>query len=112
MITTWRIEITVGAVDSARRQQALERRSTFVLITTVPREELSATDVLTEYKGQVHVERHFHFLKDPLFVDALYVKKPERVEALGYVLLMACLLRSSNLSNDGCSTSPALCGRS
>ena len=34
---------------------------------------------------------HFHFLKDPLFVDALYVKKPERVEALGYVLLMACL---------------------
>ncbi len=28
------------------------------------------------------------------FVDALYVKKPERVEALGYVLLLACLLYS------------------
>lgn len=94
VITTWRVAITVGAVDAARRQQALERRSTFVLITTVPREELSAADLLTEYKGQVHVERHFHFLKDPLFVDALYVKKPERVEALGYVLLMACLLYS------------------
>ncbi len=94
VITTWRVAITVGAVDAARRQQALERHSTFVLITTVPREELSAADLLTEYKGQVHVERHFHFLKDPLFVDALYVKKPERVEALGYVLLMACLLYS------------------
>ncbi len=63
-------------------------------MTTVPPEELSARDVLKEYKGQVHVERHFHFLKDPLFVGALYVKKPKRVEALGYVLLLACLLYS------------------
>lgn len=92
--TQWHVEITIGAIDAARRQRELERRSTFVLITTVPREELSAADLLREYKGQVHVERHFHFLKDPLFVDALFVKKPERVEALGYVLLMACLLYS------------------
>ena len=69
VITTWRVAITVGAVDAARRQQALERRSTFVLITTVPQDELSAADLLTEYKGQIHVERHFYFLKDPLFVD-------------------------------------------
>lgn len=60
----------------------------------MPREELSAQDLLAEYKGQVHVERHFHFLKDPLFVDALYVKKPARIEALGYMLRMACLLYS------------------
>ena len=65
-----------------------------MLMTTVPPEELSARDVLKEYKGQVHVERHFHFLKDPLCVDAMHVKKPERVEALGYVLLLTCLLYS------------------
>ena len=58
------------------------------LIATVP------VALLAEYKGQVHVERHFHFLKDPLFVDALYVQKPERIEALGYVLLLLCLLYS------------------
>jgi hypothetical protein len=40
------------------------------------------------------VERHFHFLKDPLFVDALLVKKPERLDALGTVWLGACLLSS------------------
>lgn len=39
-------------------------------------------------------ERHFHFRTDPVFVDALYVKKPDRIEALGYVLLVACLLYS------------------
>ncbi len=93
-ITTWHGEIQIEAIPSDRRQQELERRSTFVLMTTVPRERLSARDLLREYKDQSPVERHFHFLKDPLFVDALYVKKPERVEALGYVLLMACLLYS------------------
>ncbi|AEJ38726.1 transposase (IS4 family protein) [Sulfobacillus acidophilus TPY] len=92
--TIWRVRITIGAVDAARRQQELERRNTFVLITTVSAEVLPPAALLAEYKGQVHVERHFHFLKDPLFVDALYVKKPERVEALGYVLLLACLLYS------------------
>ncbi|MCY0899840.1 MAG: hypothetical protein OWU33_13105 [Firmicutes bacterium] len=44
--------------------------------------------------GQVPVERHFPCLKDPLFVDALSVKKPERLEAPGYVLRGACLLYS------------------
>lgn len=33
-----------------------------------------------EYKGQTHVEHHFHFLKDQLFLDALFVKKPKNIE--------------------------------
>lgn len=90
----WRVTLCIENVDGNMRQRELERRSTFVLITTVPPEQLSAAQLLREYKGQVHVERHFHFVKDPLFVDALFVKKPERVEALSYVLLIACLLYS------------------
>lgn len=90
----WVVEVTVGAVDGARRQRELERRGTFVLITTVPESRLSAAEVLREYKSQTSVERHFHFVKDPLFVDALFLKKAERIEALGYVLLLACLLYS------------------
>jgi transposase len=93
-ITTWHVVPIVDAVDATRRQRAIAHRSAFVLITTVPADRLSAAELLAEYKGQVHVERHFHFLKDPLFVDALFVKKPERLEALGYVLLGACLLYS------------------
>ncbi len=71
-----------------------DRRGTFVLITTVPDHEVSTAELLREYKGQISVERHFHFVKDPLFVDALFLKKAERIAALGYVLLMACLLYS------------------
>ena len=40
------------------------------------------------------VKRRFHFLKDPAFVDALFVQKPERVDSLGYVLLFAFLILS------------------
>ncbi|MDA8205304.1 MAG: hypothetical protein M0Z36_04485 [Thermaerobacter sp.] len=46
---------------------------------------------MREYQEQTSVERHFHFVKDRLFVGALFLKKPERIEALGYVLLLACL---------------------
>ena len=90
----WRVAVTIGAVDATRRQRELERRGTFVLITTVPDHDVSTVELLREYKGQISVERHFHFVKDPLFVDALFLKKAERIEALGYVLLVACLLYS------------------
>ncbi len=91
---TWRIDVTVGAADAARRQRELERRQSFVLITTVSSDRLTAADLLREYKGQTSVERHFHFVKDPWFVDGWFLKDVERLEALGYVILLACLLYS------------------
>ncbi len=92
--TVWTVTATVGAVDDGRRQAEQQRRSTFVLITTLPPESWTAESVLREYKDQVLCERKFHFLKDPLFLDALFLDTPERLEALGYVILMAALLYS------------------
>ena len=92
--TVWTVTATVGPVDDARRQVEQQRRSTFVLITTLPRESWTAEAVLREYKDQGLCERKFHFLKDPLFLDALFLDTPERLEALGYVILMAALLYS------------------
>ena len=67
----------------------------FVLLTNVPTEgEMahSAKEVLRAYKEQHGVEQNFAFLKDPLIVNSLFLKKPERIEALGLVLLLALLL--------------------
>jgi transposase len=67
----------------------------FVLLTNVPTEgEMahSAREVLRAYKEQHGVEQNFAFLKDPLIVNSLFLKKPERIEALGLVLLLALLL--------------------
>jgi len=67
----------------------------FVLLTNVPTAgEMAhrAEDVLRAYKEQHGIEQNFGFLKDPLIVNSLFLKKPERIEALGLVLLLALLL--------------------
>jgi transposase len=67
----------------------------FVLLTNVPTTgEMAHTagDVLRAYKEQHGIEQNYGFLKDPLIVNSLFLKKPERIEALGLVLLLALLL--------------------
>ena len=67
----------------------------FVLLTNVPtvgEMAHTARDVLRAYKEQHGIEQNFGFLKDPLIVNSLFLKKPERIEALGLVLLLALLL--------------------
>ena len=67
----------------------------FVLLTNVPTAgEMAhrAREVLRAYEEQHGVEQNFAFLKDPVIVNSLFLKKPERIEALGLVLLLALLL--------------------
>jgi transposase len=73
----------------------MQESGCFVLLTNVPLEGAmahSAREVLRAYKEQHGVEQNFAFLKDPLIVNSLFLKKPERIEALGLVLLLALLL--------------------
>ncbi|WP_335012655.1 hypothetical protein [Nostoc sp.] len=45
--------------------------------------ELSNKQMLSEYKAQQSCERGFSFLKNPLFLaDSIFLKSPERIEAL------------------------------
>jgi transposase len=67
----------------------------FVLLTPVPTAgEMAhrAGAVLRAYKEQHGIEQNCGFLKDPLMVHSLLLKKPERLEALGLVLWLALLL--------------------
>jgi len=67
----------------------------FVLRTNVPTAGAlaqSARDILTVYKDQHGTEQNYGFLKDPVMVKSLFLKKPERIEALGLVLVLALLL--------------------
>ena len=65
----------------------------FVLATNnLDRNQLSSAEVLSTYKSQQSVERGFRFLKSPEFlVSSLFLKKPERIEALLMVMTL-CLL--------------------
>jgi transposase len=78
-------------VIARKRQEA----GCFVLLTNVPtvgEMAHNARAVLQAYKEQHGIEQNYGFLKDPLIVNSLFLKKPERIEALGLVLLLALLL--------------------
>ena len=88
------LQVTLHArseVIARKRQET----GCFVLLTNVPTAgEMAhrAGDVLRAYKEQHGIEQNYGFLKDPLIVNSLFLKKPERIEALGLVLLLALLL--------------------
>ena len=51
-----------------------------------------AQQLLRLYKSQSGIERNFGFLKDPVIVNSIFLKRPHRIEALGLVLLIALLI--------------------
>lgn len=63
----------------------------FIVATNeLDQEKLDDQEVLSAYKGQSKVEGGFRFLKDPQFLAAtLFVKKPERVEALLFIMTLS-----------------------
>ena len=76
-------------------QRAREEAGCFVLITNTlaeGTESIPAAKLLATYKEQHLVEQNFGFLKDPVFVNALFLKSPKRIEALGLVLILALLI--------------------
>ncbi|MDK2829866.1 MAG: hypothetical protein PWP67_2692 [Clostridium butyricum] len=79
--------------DKDKINQRKEEIGMFVLITNELNEEnLSNKELLMEYKDQNSVESTFKILKSPSYVDAIFLNKPERIEAFGYVMVLAVLL--------------------
>ncbi len=83
-------------LTAAYEAQCRQRHRRFILATNVLNEHAyPAERLLREYKSQQHVERGFRFLKDPLFfTSSVFVKKPQRVEALALVMALTLLVYS------------------
>jgi len=75
-----------------------EEAGCFVLITNVPKEAegeqvgYDSKATLEAYKNQYGIEQDFGFLKDPVIVNSVFLKKPERIEVLGLILLTSLLI--------------------
>jgi transposase len=81
--------------DEAAIVRAGQKAGCFVLISNTFRDEPGAEDsrqLLSTYKDQGYVERNFGFLKDAAIVNSLFLKSPERIEALGLVLVLSLLV--------------------
>jgi transposase len=75
------------AILAQRHAQA----GVFILATNDMDGDMTMASLLAIYKQQQRVERGFRFLKSPDFLtSALFLKKPERIEAL--LMVMTCTL--------------------
>ena len=73
-------------------QKQFEEACCFVLCSNDL--NITAENLLKEYKTQSSVEKKFQQVKSPHFVNALYLDSPERIEALTYLILISMMLLS------------------
>jgi len=88
------LSVTVVKDDQAV-SKLREVAGCFVMITNVPQKGEGSYDskaILKTYKDQYGIEQNFGFLKDPVIVNSIFLKKPERIEVLGLVLLLSLLV--------------------
>ena len=90
--TVWYLVPTLE-VDQQEVAVLASKKAAFIVATNIlDAQRLSPEQVISTYKEQGGVERGFRFLKDPLFLaSSVFVKKPERVIALSFVMVL-CLL--------------------
>ncbi|MEG4230461.1 IS1634 family transposase [Microcoleus sp. N9_B2] len=80
-------------LDASAVAKATKASGRFILATNVlDASQLNPDEMIVKYKEQQSAERGFGFLKDPLFfTDSVFLKSPERREALTLVMGL-CLL--------------------
>ena len=80
-------------LDASAVAKATKASGRFILATNVlEASQLNPDEMIVKYKEQQSAERGFGFLKDPLFfTDSVFLKSPERIEALTLVMGL-CLL--------------------
>ncbi|WDM02833.1 IS1634 family transposase [Alicyclobacillus cycloheptanicus] len=94
--TVYRLNVKIASPDEQTLQLWRERESTFVLITDIRDDQRVADErVLRLYKDQIEVENRFRYLKSPYHVGPVFLQKPSRVKAFGYVMLMSLLMYSA-----------------
>jgi transposase len=92
IVSAYQVEATFEIMQS-KIDSEIEHSSCFILATNIPEKELSAANVINEYKGQDHVEKCFAFMKAPSFFAAsFFVKSIKRIQAMLVVMTLALLI--------------------
>ena len=86
--------------EAKLNNEAVEREKKeagcFVIATNDTQRNWTMEELLDGYKSQQRVERGFRFLKDPeFFADSIFLKTPERIEALLMVMVTTLFVYSA-----------------
>jgi transposase len=94
-VLSYEYQLSANIVEAPEKVAPLRLEAgCFVLLTSLvhQQEQWSAPELLTLYKSQIGIEKNFSFLKDPAIVNSIFLKKAERIEVLGLVLLISLLI--------------------
>jgi transposase len=78
--------------NTGHYQSQMKMAGCFVMISNVSKERMTAREVLKTYKEQYGVEQNFSFLKEPLIANDTFLKKPSRIDALTFILLVSLMI--------------------
>ena len=91
----YRLELSFEE-DQAKVHTLREEAGCFVLLSNLispsEKSEWDAEGLLRLYKDQSGIEQNFGFLKDPVIINSVFLKKNSRIEVLGMVLLISLLI--------------------
>lgn len=91
----YRIDVAL-IEDKGKVSRLREEAGCFVLLSnlnsSIDRESFCSEDLLRLYKNQSGIEQNFGFLKDPVIINSVFLKKNSRIEVLGMILLIALLI--------------------
>ena len=91
----YRIKAKAKLSNEAVEQEKKEA-GCFVIATNDTQRNWTMEELLDGYKSQQRVERGFRFLKDPeFFADSIFLKTPERIEALLMVMVTTLFVYSA-----------------
>ena len=84
----YRLVVTrdTAAIQAAERYDGLS-----AIVTTAPRER-TGDELFSEHKRQIYNEHANHVFKGPLAVSPVFLKTPERVEALVFLMMISLML--------------------
>lgn len=91
-VTTYHLELRIQRPTQEVRGAWLERESAFVLITNLADDVWDDLEILEMYKDQTKVEQGFRVFKHPIMDQGTLFKNPERVEAFGYLAIIALIV--------------------
>jgi len=77
------------SLDQATVDRDAQEDGYAAIVTTVPQHQASADELFTKYKQQAYCEHSHHIFKGPLAVMPVFLKRPERVEALLFLMMIA-----------------------
>ena len=87
--------VNANIVETDAVEELKKETGCFVLLTNVPvkgQKGYSSYDILRTYKDQYGIEQNFGFIKNTPIVNCIFLKKAERIEVLGLVLLLSLLI--------------------